>query len=175
MRAARPWWMAAAAAVVLVVVVFFVVRGTIRDSRLETLALLAISNHEHDHRLSVETRDADVLGQALSRKLPFEVVLPVLGQAFELDGGRKCKLGTHPVAFTVWSGPGGKFTLFQCRPDDFGLPLELPRQVVRAEAAAVSGEPPGVLLWADGGRGYILVGAEDAFDRLKFSQRRTSE
>ena len=165
----RRWPMAAglAAAVALSVTGFLVVRNAIQSSRLQTLALLAINNHLNDPHVSVETRDAIELGRALSEELPFEVVVPALGEGFELSGGRKCKLGTHPVAYSLWDSPGGRFSLFQCRPQDFGLPARIRRKVIRANPPAVKGELRSVLLWADVTGGYVLVGPETEFGRVQ--------
>lgn len=167
-------WLTVAAAALLVVGLL-VTPDLVHSSRLRTVALLAINNHVNDHHVSVETQDAGELGRILSRELPFDVVVPELGEAFELSGGRKCKLGTHPVAYSFWTGPGGKCSLFQYRPGDFELPSGMPRRVVHAKPPAVRGEPRSVVLWADGARGYVLVGAGEGFDRLLQDRERKSE
>jgi hypothetical protein len=74
-----------------------------------------------------------------------------------LAGGRRCTLGSHPVAFTSWGGPRGRVTLLKLRRADFDLPANLEPTIVVPNAAAARAQPLEVLLWTEGEFGYAVV------------------
>ena len=142
-------WSLAAAAVVLILLGVGA-RNYTTGSRVRSVALLAIDNHlDHldDHHVSVETPNRGALGQALSPLVAFDVTVPDLGGELQLVGGRKCKLGAHVVAFSLWQEADADYSLFQFQPDDFGLSGQMPRRLVR-----------GARIWCEDSRGYVLVG-----------------
>ncbi|MBI3464680.1 MAG: hypothetical protein HY000_16735, partial [Planctomycetes bacterium] len=90
------------------------------------------------------------------------VRVPELGDAFRLCGGRKCALGSHAVAYSLWLGPGGKkYSLFQFLPGDFDVASEMSRRLVHATEPAGTEHPCPAVIWADGDFGYVLVGQFD--------------
>lgn len=148
------------AAVALCVLCAFFVREFIASNRLQTVALLAINNHVNhidDPHLSVETEDAEELTRSLAGEVAFEVIVPALDSELRLVGGRKCKLGTHPVVFSLWAGPDGLCSLFQFRASDFGLPSRLNKKLVPAKSPAVADGMSDALIWTQQEFGYVLV------------------
>ncbi len=158
----RGWWWGAAAAGVAAVVVaglfsLLPVPGKNEGTRLRTLALLAMSDHLADRHLTTATSEARVLEQALGGKLPFRVAVPDLGPGIALKGGRRCSLGPHPVLYSLWNRSGKECSLFQFRPDDFGLPDRMEAVVLVPDGGAER-ESCQVKVWVEEGRGYALVG-----------------
>lgn len=155
-------WGWAVAAVLLVAVCLGIVLQQRNDSRMQTVALLAISNHlSHldDHGVKSKSREPGELAVELSELVEFDVILPDLGDRLQLVGGRKCKLGTHTVAFSLWSDKAGSnYSLFQFRPDEFGIPSSVPSQLVHTTGPAGEEHPCGAWIWADSSAGYVLVG-----------------
>lgn len=132
-----------------------------RSSRMQTVALLAISNHLNhleDHGVDSNSREPSELSLELSELVQFDVVLPDFGDHLNLVGGRKCKLGTHTVAFSLWSDEQGQYSLFQFRPDEFGLPQSVQPQLVHTNGPAGKEHPCGAWIWTDRSAGYVLVG-----------------
>jgi hypothetical protein len=135
-------------------------------ARLQTIALLAINNHLNhldDDHLSIETSDRRKLETGLGELVSFPVRVPELGDALRLRGGRKCALGSHAVAYSLWLGPGGeKYSLFQFLPADFDVSSKMSRRLVHATEPAGTQHPCPAVIWADGHFGYVLVGHVDA-------------
>lgn len=154
------WSITRIAAMILILAMAGIAYYSTQVSSMNTLAVLAINNHvKHvGHAVSVETSDASELERALSEKLPFEVVVPSLGEQYRLVGGRTCKLGTHPVAFSLWESPHGKLSLFQGRADELGLSSNAAPKRIRVRDATVDEQLDTVMIWADETRGYVLVG-----------------
>ena len=154
-----PAWVISAAVVIAAGMLLIQPRKS--DSRLETVALLAVNNH-HNHadeqNLSVETADPDELASVLSRELPFRITAPRLNAEFRLRGGRKCTLGAHPAALSLWKCGDAEYSAFQFRRNDFRIsPLPQGRFVQLHEpAAGVSGT---AWVWTRGNDGYVLVGS----------------
>ncbi len=151
------------AAAVLCVTCFVLLKENGDAQRLRTVALLAINNHVNhidDPHLSIETDSAAELRRMLAGEVEFEVIVPSIDKELRLVGGRKCKLGTHPVAFSLWVGPDGKpCSLFQFRVSDFGLQSSLSRKMIAAKNLAVSNGISEALIWTDGEFGYAFVNA----------------
>jgi len=156
----RPIWPAwVAAAAVLVAAGVLLRWSPQRRSDLETVGLLAVNNHLN-HReqqdLSVQTADAGELERALSPTLPFPVLTPELDPRFRLRGGRKCTLGAHPAALSLWKCGEREYSVFQFRRTDFGLQeLHAARFVRLREPAGAGGT---AFVWTRGPYGYVLVG-----------------
>ncbi len=99
----------------------------------------------------------EILEKQLASQLKFNVVIPTLEDPLKLIGGRKCKIGTQPVAYTLWRGAQAKRSLFQCPASELDLPREMTPTIVRARSAP--SEPvQSVRIWSKDGRAYLLVG-----------------
>ena len=111
--------------------------------------------------MTVTSPDPAELSERLSRELPFEVRLaPPPRRAAVLEGGRKCALGTLPVAYSRWrlgTDAGPECALYQFRAEDFGLPPDLGAEERLVDC--LPGEPRVcvVTVWSVHGRGYTLV------------------
>jgi len=157
-------WGLAAAAVVLVMLGTLgtrLVRQNTTVSRMRTVALLAINNHLNhleDHGVQTETHGMRELEVALTGLVGFQVKVPELGDGLQLAGGRRCKLGTHAVAFTLWRDEVGKYSLFQFQPDRFGLLTTIEPTLVRTTQPAGAEHACGAWLWTEGQYGYVLTG-----------------
>ena len=161
-RMTAKWsWAIAAAAVVLLVLGMQLARRYTTDTRMRTVALLAINNHLNhleDHGVQAQTHERRELEVALTRQVGFQVKLPDLHDGLELTGGRRCKLGTHAVAFTLWRDDVGKYSLFQFQPERFGLRTTIKPTLVRTTQPAGADHTSGAWLWTDGPYGYVLTG-----------------
>lgn len=173
MRRRRLLWGAAAAALVVVGLAWGLAgRGTGEAPSLQTgvmpevaqVALLALNDHLDTHEQDVLSDDPATLARDLQPQIPFPVLLPDLGAGIEPVGGRRCTLGSHPVAFTAWRGTaGGRLTVIQLRRDDFGLPADMKPQQVHPEGQAAEGSPLDVLFFGRGDTVWVVV-ADDAQD-----------
>ena len=176
----RSWtrwsWGLAAAAVLLIVVGVEAVRRYDADARMQTIALLAINNHLNhleDHGVQAESGDKRTLEAALAEQVGFEVRVPELDDRLQLSGGRKCKLGTHVVAFTLWRDGGGEYSLFQFQPDRFGLPATIQPTLVHSTQPAATEHTCGAWIWTEGSCGYVLTG-DPGNDLSRLSPRKLS-
>jgi len=153
-----PWTVAA---VVFLIAGFVVAQYLVKQSHLQTVAVLAINNHANhvDDENNFHSGTAVDVERRLSTQLNFDVHIPSLGDSIELVGGRPCKLGRRPVAYTLWRRRAGKVSLFQFQPDEFGLPREMQPKRVHVRGSAVIDGPDEVLIWINRGRGYALVAA----------------
>lgn len=157
-------WIGALATILLVAIGIVFFQSLQNNSRKQTVALLAISNHlDHleDHGVGALTHQPDELAAELSEIVEFDVLLPNFGERLQLVDGRKCKLGTHTVAFTLWSDKKGYYSLFQFRPSQFGISQTLTPQLVYAKGPAGDEHPCGAWIWTDRSAGYVLVGDPD--------------
>lgn len=128
------------------------------SEQVKALAWLAMNDHLKASPVTVETSERGELERALADRIPFPVVLPELGPKLKLVGGRRCRLAGKTVALTAWRGPGGeRFTLFQFRPDEFGLPPKVGTKISHRKTPSVAEYPCDVLVWTEAGRGYALV------------------
>jgi hypothetical protein len=153
------WALAAASSICVAVVVglhLWKEKGDL-SAHLNTLALLAMSDHVEEHPLDVKTTSPLVLAERLKEIVPFTIRFPNMGPEFTLLGGRKCVLGSQPVVFSRWVGPEGEVTLIQFDPEDFALSDELPRQTIKLEVPAARKHPCVVTIWVEDGRGYVRV------------------
>lgn len=121
---------------------------------IHRIALLTMSEHFAPHHLTVKTPDPRELERSLSDELPFSVVVPDLGKSFELVGGRRCSIGSHPAAYSSWRSQGRIFSLYQFVPSAFGLAGHVERTTVPGNVSRCQVE-----VWTDGGRGFALVGS----------------
>ncbi len=156
----RVWWVAAAA-VVLVFISAELMRWTTNASRMRTVALLAVNNHLNhleDHGVEDSQQAVSELESSLSQQVGFNVAIPQMDQSLDLVGGRKCKLGTHPVAFLLWEDDRGEYSVFQFQPQQFGLPDNIPPRLVHAAEPAGTRHRCGAWIWTEEGRGYVLTG-----------------
>ncbi len=153
------WGLAAAAVVLLLLSTEFARRYTV-TSRMRTVALLAINNHLNHlegHGVLAQTNKKQELEAVLAAELGFQVVVPEL-DGLQLAGGRKCKLGTHAVAFTLWRNAGGNYSLFQFQPDRFGLPPTIKPTLVHTSQPAGAEHACGAWIWTEGRNGFVLTG-----------------
>lgn len=135
---------------------------------MHDVALLSISDHLDTHAVEHEVTEADALSRALSGTLPFAVTIPDLSGVFELVGGRRCTLGSHPVAFSSWRSPQGSLTVLQLRATDYDLPDALRLRHVRPQGAAARNHDGGALLFARDGFMWVCV-ADDPADLVRAS------
>ena len=161
-------WVISAA--VVIAAGFLLLQPRKSDSRLETVALLAVNNHLNhadEQNLSVETADPDKFERVLARELPFEIAAPRLNSGFQLRGGRKCTLGAHPAALSLWKRGRDEYSVFQFRRSDLGIaPLSDARFVQLQEPAA--GGAGAAWVWTRGNFGYVLVGGSQSSLRQLF-------
>lgn len=151
----------AAAAVVLLMLGSQLGRQYTTVSRMRTVALLAINNHLNhleDHDVQVQTPEPQELELELTGQVGFRVKFPDLDDRLQLAGGRPCKLGTHPVAFTLWRDAHGTYSLFQFQPDRFGLVTTIDPTLVHTTQPAGVDHISGAWLWTEGQYGYVLTG-----------------
>lgn len=156
----RRLWICALAAALLLATGIGLTRHFTLESRLQTVATLAINNHFNhleDHGISATTSDPNELERALTPEIPFSVVVPELDNRFELIGGRRCKLGTHVVAFSLWQGAEGECSLFQVRAADFGLPAVIRQRQVHSTQPAVIDHECGAWVWREGDYAFVFV------------------
>jgi hypothetical protein len=133
------------------------------SARMRTVALLAINNHLNhlhleNHGVEDQSSGRRDLERTLTSLVKFDVTVPELGDELQLAGGRKCKLGTHPVAFTLWRDSSGDYSLFQFQPDRFGLPDSIEPTLVRSTQPAGVEHTCGAWIWTEHGRGYVFTG-----------------
>lgn len=156
-----PGWVWALAAMLLVAVGIAVGTGMRNSHRLQTVALLAINNHLNhldDHSDTPELESQTALATGLSREVGFAVSFPELDERLQLSGGRKCKLGTHTVAFSLWKQLDKNYSLFQFRKSDFGISGDMHPRLVNATEPAGGQHPCGAWIWTDQSSGFVLVG-----------------
>ncbi len=177
----RKTWALAIVTAALVVLAVDLGLSLRQASRRGQVANLAFELHQNDQHLSVETSDCRVLARTLDSQLPFKVTLPQLKAPARLIGGRKCKLGTHPVVYSLWNTTSGEVSLFQFDPHDFGLSSNTSSphvghfhvHTVAARTLSDKTETFATRLWTDQGRGYILVGG-DGVELLEMSTAKLS-
>jgi hypothetical protein len=150
------WFLSRRVAAVMFVVLIASTALVLRQSSTNTnslnkVALLAMSEHFGRGVLSVETRNPSDLERALADQIPFPVVLPDLGENFQLAGGQKCALAKHTVVYSLWRSEGHFHSLYQFQPRDFGLPDTIERTTVSGNGGCA------VTVWTEYGRGYVLV------------------
>ncbi|MCH7725246.1 MAG: hypothetical protein IH991_02005 [Planctomycetes bacterium] len=158
-KAHRLQWVLAVAAAVLVVLGIGVARRAEFNTRLRTVARLAADNHRKhvDEESDFAVAPTEILEKQLASQLKFNVVIPTLEDSLKLIGGRKCKIGTQPVAYTLWRGAQAKRSLFQCPASELDLPREMAPTIVHTRSAP--SEPvQSVRIWSKDGRAYLLVG-----------------
>lgn len=147
---------AAAVAVAFIVVAFFMFKKT-DENQLDTIITLATNDHLNDRHLKVETADHKEFCQKIQPELPFEVITPELGQEIRLVGGRPCKIGTHPIVYSLWRSSNNDYSLFQFRLSDYGLPESDSPRMVKPKNSVMEKSPCEVLYWTKNGFGFVLV------------------
>ncbi len=161
-RMTAPWgWAFAAAAVMLLLLGMQLAHRYTNGTRMRTVALLAINNHLNhleDHGVQAQTYEKRELEVALTGQVGFQVKVPDMRDGLQLTGGRRCKLGTHAVAFTLWHDDAGEYSLFQFQPDRFGLPTTIEPMLVHTTQPAGADHTCGAWLWTEGSYGYVLTG-----------------
>jgi hypothetical protein len=158
---ARLGWVLAAVAVVLLMLGTALVSRYSASLRMRTVAILAINNHVNhleNHDVATQSSGNEQLERTLTAMVGFQVVVPTLGNGLNLIGGRKCKLGTHTVAFTLWHDLDGEYSLFQFQPDRFGLPPTIVPKLIRTTQPAGAEHTCGAWIWTEGPYGYVLTG-----------------
>jgi len=171
LRRRRVLWGAAAAVLAAVGAIGILVRGSGPEAfvtpEIAQVALLALNDHLDTHEQDVLSDDPAVLARELQAHIPFPVDLPDLGGVIQPVGGRRCTLGSRAVAFTAWTGRGGRVTVIQLRRADFGLPADLAPQVVHADpqtdSQAARSRPLDVFFFGRGDTVWVVV-ADDAED-----------
>jgi len=158
-RTSRRFWIypATAAAMLLLTFGILQLRQNPNAERLNTVAMLAISNHENIDYMSINSDKNVEVEKHLTKKAGFEVKMPDLNPSLQLKGGRNCGLGTHGVVFSRWIKEDKKYSLYQFCCKDFGLPEEILKQVVIPKCPSVSNKKCCVLFWTKGGCAYALV------------------
>lgn len=162
LRRPAPWLAGVGVLVLVFGTLWFLDRPGARaddpEARLREVALLAISDHLDTHDTKILADSAAELSARLSEVVPFAVSIPDLSADFELVGGRRCTLGSHPVAFSSWRSARGTLTVLQLRADDFDLPRDLPRRtVVPTCAAARKHEGGGAVMQGRDGDLWVCV------------------
>lgn len=120
------------------------------------VAALAAANHAHDAHVSVTTTDVGEVQRRLTQELRFDVGVPNLGPDTVVVGGRKCALGTTPVAYIALRRHGRDAALFVFRATSAGLPVDLDVSTERVLPASVSSAYD-VTVWTRLGSGFALV------------------
>lgn len=158
-RSSRRIWIypVTAAAMLLLTLGILQLRQNRSTELLNTVAMLAISNHENIDYVSIHSDKNIEVEQHLSKKAGFEVKMPALNQRLQLKGGRNCGLGTHGVVFSRWVKDDKKYSLYQFCSKDFGLPEEILKRVVIPKCPSVSNKQCCVLIWTEGSCAYALV------------------
>ncbi len=152
---------AGVAAVCLVVAVWVslsVIRtGPTLTEATRALAVLAAIDHVKQPELTVKTAISSEIASQLNAAVKFPISIPVLGEEYDLLGGRVCKFGTRPIVYTRWRRRGREYSLYQVWPTDFDLPRKFPTQVVSIPAKRK--EPAGyrVIVWSEGHCAFALV------------------
>ncbi|MFH1069013.1 MAG: hypothetical protein V1794_05260 [Candidatus Glassbacteria bacterium] len=126
---------------------------------IETIAVLALSNHVTNPDVTVITLDPQYLEEHLRAAVPFEIVMPAVNN-LSLIGGRSESLGTHPVVYTRWASGDGRCSLYQFRSSDFNLPEQTGKEVIpgsRVNCPVALDKNCDVVIWTESGRGYALV------------------
>lgn len=124
---------------------------------LQMLATLAINDHINNRHLKVETSNPVEFKEKLNGKVPFDVLVPQIGSDFKLAGGRPCKLGQHPIVYSLWKTSRGEYSLFQLKLSDLGLSSLQGTHLVKPKDPVMSHSPCEVLFWSKGEFGFILV------------------
>jgi anti-sigma factor RsiW len=138
------------------VAVVWLHRPSETDAAIHRVALLTMSEHFDRTELTVKTTDPRELERSLASVLPFPVVLPELGEGLELVGGRRCSLGSHAVAYSLWRSSDEVYSLYQFIPAEFGLTGAIERTTVPGSGASCQ-----VVVWTEGGWGFALVGSHE--------------
>ena len=126
------------------------------DAGIHRVALLTMSEHFDGNGLTVKTTDPRKLERLLTSALPFSVVIPELGEGFELVGGRQCSLGSHAVAYSLWRSHDEVYSLYQFIPAEFDLTGAIERTTVPGNGASCQ-----VVVWTEGGWGFAFVGSHE--------------
>jgi len=167
-RRRRTWLIAIAASAAVALITVGITRHARETTPLLQVARLAINNHVahlDDLHLSVTTDDPTRLREALAGVVPFEIVAPQrhrdykFNDSLALVGGRPCKLGAHPVAYSLWRNEKGTLScsLYQFRTADFGLPEDQPRTPVRVVEPGNGDEAREAHIWCEGRFGFVVV------------------
>jgi hypothetical protein len=130
---------------------------------LQDVAARSVEDHLNHRNLKVETSDTVEFKSKLTGKVPFEVVVPELGNDFKLQGGRVCKFGTRPIIYSLWKAPKGDYSLVQLKLSDFGLRSTVGQQLVKPKNPLLANSPCEVLVWAQGDMGFVLVADRGEF------------
>lgn len=162
-RLAMRWWMSGAVAALLALAVgigliHHLRRTSAFSERIQRIAFLAMDDHISAHPLVIETSDRSAMKEHLSARVHFPIKMPALPAEFELLGGRKCSIGAQVVAYTRWRRRQRDYSLFQFCPKNFDLPDAFPRRIITRKESGVVGEPCEVLIWAENGCAYAIVG-----------------
>jgi len=161
----RPWfsWPAPARVAGIVLLVILVSAGAFllqgrRATRgaIQELATLTMNEHSKPSPLGVETSNRGELERLLAGTVSFPVIVPELDGQFELVGGRRCTLGQKVVVYSHWSRSDRRYSLYQFRPDDFGIPHSMESTYIPGRSGC------DVTVWTQQGCGFALVGGPGA-------------
>ena len=155
----RRFWIypATAAAMLLLTVGVLQLLESQNEGSLNTIAMLAISNHQNIDYVSIDSDKEGEVEDHLARKVEFDVRIPALAKHLQLKGGRKCGLGTQDVVCSRWVKGDRKYSLYQFCCKDFGLPGDILKQIVIPKFPSVSNKEYSVLFWTEGNCAYALV------------------
>ena len=155
---------AAACLIVVVWVGLSVIQtGPTLTEATRALAALAAIDHVKQPELTVKTAISSEIASQLNAAVKFPISIPVLGEEYDLLGGRVCKFGTKPIVYTRWRRRGREYSLYQVWPSDFDLPREFPTQVVSIPAKPKESANYRVIVWSEGYCAFALV-CEDKQD-----------
>ena len=155
-------FIASAVAVILIVVIAVILFFPPKEQDFDQLAILAINDHINNRNLKVVTSDTAEFKNQLTGKVPFEVNLPEFSNMLKLSGGRPCKLGSHPIVYSLWSNSKGEFSLFQFRLVDFRFSQTAKPQIVKPLYHATKDDKSRCLIWSQDSSGFILVGEDES-------------
>ena len=154
-------YLAYAVAAALIAATVAVIIFSQKEPDLNQIAMLAINDHINNRNLKIVTNDPEDFKNKITGLVPFEVNTPDFGGNLKLSGGRPCKLGSHPIVYSLWNKANGEFSLFQFRLADFGLSNMAESKIVKPQSQATKNEKSECLIWSKGSFGYILIGEDE--------------
>lgn len=128
----------------------------------QAVAQLAAADHLQEPVMTVRSSNPDEVEAALDAATALAVRMPDLGNDYQIEGGRICKFDKHPVVYTCWRRDGRMHSLYQFKPEAFGMRRGFNRtQTIIQSSPDLPAQR--VEIWSDGPSGYALV-CEETID-----------